>query len=93
MCSRSKNSKVPVGEKSNICCAYGKTSVLKGGSFWQEKSIMYSMCRTVTFCLEGLKESGCHDQMFQMTSEKLVVIVKNVIFLEDMRGIRMQKFL
>ena len=80
VCNHFRNSKVPVGEKSHICRECGKTSALEGNSDCQEKGhVCASYCK---LCGEGLKESGCHNQVCQMASGELDD-VKNVNLLED----------
>ena len=82
VCSCSENSKVPVGEKSHISCECGETSSsLEGSSDCQEKShVCVSYCM---LCGGGLKETGYHNQVYQMASGELDDAVKNVNRLED----------
>ena len=78
MHSTSENSQV--GEKCNISCECRKTSPLEGSSDYQKCHMCMSYCN---LCGEGLKESGCHNQVCHIASGASVDNGENAILLED----------
>ena len=76
-----KNIRVPIDGKSSICCECGKASALENNSDCQEKCHRcVSYCK---LCGRELKQSGCNNQVCQITTGKLDDDVKNVNLLEN----------